>query len=83
MKIYIEYIFVIREVNFASVMCDVASRFTCSIQFFECSEIVRNRISSFLTDVGDKSNIYKLAIGTKDLRTIQLFMRCEHANTAV
>jgi len=83
MKIYIKYIFVIREVNFASVMCDIAWRSTCNIQFFECSEIVRNRLSCFLTNVGDKSNIYKLAIGTKDLRTMQVFIRYEHANIAV
>ena len=83
MKIYIEYTFVIREVNFASVMCDIASRSTCNIQFFECSEIVRNRLSCFLRGVGDKSKIYKLTIGTKDLRTVELFMRYEHANIAV
>jgi len=64
-------------------MCDIAWRSICNIQFFERSEIVRNRLSCFLTDVGDKSNIYKLAIGTKDWRTIQLFMRYEHANIAV
>ena len=83
MKIYIELIFVIREVNLASVMYDIARRSTCKIQFFGCSEMVRNLLSSSLTDIGDKSNIYKLAIGTKDLRTIQLFMRYEHANGAV
>jgi hypothetical protein len=81
MKIYIEYIFVIREVN--SVMCDIAWRSRCNIQFFEHSEIERNSLSCVLTDVGYKSYIYKLAIGTKNLRTIQLFMRYEHANIAV
>ena len=48
MKIYIDYIFVIRDVNFASVMCDIASRSTCSIQFFECSETVEIAFPVFL-----------------------------------
>jgi len=64
-------------------MCDIAWRSACSIQFFEHSEIVRNRLSCFLRDVGDKSNIYKLAIGTKDSRAIQLFMSYGHADIAV
>jgi hypothetical protein len=65
MKIYIEYILAIREVNLASIMCDIPWRSTCSIQFsLEVELWCEIAFPILLTDIGDKSHIFKFAICT-------------------